>query len=107
METPTSHEPQHLNPENTDRSSLNDIVLTEEIVYSKLTKLKNKYSLTPDAIPPLVYKRLSLVLCLSSIIFTRSFEDSRVLTYFSNSIVTPVYKNKGSISDPKNYRLIA
>ena len=32
----TSHESQHDNPENADASSLDDIVFTEEIVFSKL-----------------------------------------------------------------------
>ena len=101
-------DPQPRLPLTTVARPLNDIIFSPEVVYKKLTALKKKHSLTPDDIPPLVYKRLAPLLAEPlSILFTRSFEDGRVPNYFRQSIVTPVYENKGSKSDPKNYRRIA
>lgn len=88
-------------------TSFNDIEFSTLGVFKELCGIKQRSSLTPDGLPPIVFRRLADVLAEPlSIIFTRSFEEGNVPLAFNRSIVTPVYK-KGSRACPENYRPIS
>ena len=86
---------------------LNDVSFSYAVVQMKLFSLAPKLNLTPDGLPPIVFKRLCDLLATPlSLIFERSFEDGEVPHFFRKSIVTPVFK-KGPRSMAENYRPVA
>lgn len=69
--------------------------------------LKPKCSITPDGLPPILFKKLASVLCVPiSMIFTRSLAESEVPDEFRQTIVTPIFK-KGNRKLVNNYRPVA
>lgn len=85
----------------------NDVSFDQFTIALKLKELKRKSCLTPDGLPPIIFRELDIALAEPlSIIFTRSFEDGVVPFLFKESIVTPIHK-KGARSVAANYRPIA
>lgn len=86
---------------------IDDVTFSTQLIYKKLSSIDRKTNLTPDNIPPIIFKELADVLSEPlAIIFTRSFEEGEVPELFKQSIVTPVFK-KGSRGLPQNYRPVA
>lgn len=76
-------------------------------VETELRGLPSKCSHTPDGIPQILLKRLARSVAEPLyLIFQRSYCDGKVPRYFTQSVVTPVFK-KGSKSLVKNYRPVA
>lgn len=76
-------------------------------VYAELKGLQSKCCHTPDGIPQVLFKRLARYLAEPLyLIFQRSYCDGKVPRYFTQSVVTPVFK-KGSRTQINNYRPVA
>jgi len=83
------------------------LVFSAALVECKLSSLKPKASITPDGLPPILFKRLAGVLSEPlSLLFTRSLAEGEVPTAFRLSVVTPVFK-KGDRKKPSNYRPVS
>ncbi len=73
-----------------------------------MEKLANKKSAGPDSIPQFLLKKLSVPLAIPlTIIFNKSFIESKLPSLWLEANVTPIFKNKGSSNDPSNYRPIS
>ena len=88
--------------------SVSNVVFTPNIVLKVLKQLKPKFSAGCDGLPPVIFKKLAPVLSepLSSI-FNSSFYSGTVPHDWLCANVIPIYKNKGKINDPSNYRPIS
>lgn len=83
---------------------LSNINITPELVYAAIFKLRDNKSSGPDHIPSKFICKLADVLCEPlSILFKKSFADGKFPEVWRLANVTPIYKGKGSVSDPKNY----
>jgi hypothetical protein len=79
-----------------------------DVVYWQLRKLKGKRSMGPEGLPSFFFKRLAAPLALPlSIIMQHSMLTGSLPEYWTKAIVVPIFKNKGSNSDPKMYRPIS
>ena len=89
-------------------AKLADVDCDAQFVYLTLKNLSNKYSTGPDLIPLVFYKNLAPFLAEPlSILFRKCLDSGQIPRIWSHSIVTPVYKKKGTKSDPKNWRPIS
>lgn len=88
-------------------------VIDDELVYmqSSISKClhKMKWKNSPnDVIPVLALKNLAPHILLPlSLLFIQFFNACEFPSYFKKAIVIPLYKGKGKISDPENYRPIS
>ena len=84
-----------------------DISVSIARVYNVLSSLDPSKSIGPDGIAPRVLKNCCDSLCVPlSMLFAQSMESGSIPNEWKSGLVTPIYKNKGSRSDPKNYRPI-
>ncbi len=73
-----------------------------------MNKLPSKLSCGPDGLPPIFYKKLSLVLAEPlAYIYQFSFVTGKIPIDWKTANVTPVFKKKGSSSCVQNYRPIS
>ena len=73
-----------------------------------LKKLPNKYSSGPDGIPSTLLHKLSKELSLFlSILFQKSYQQSKLLSEWKYANVIPVFKGKGNRHTVENYRPIS
>lgn len=93
--------------DNAAAEDLSNIIITPADVLECIYKLKPKSSIQ-DKIPIKIMKPLlpSLVIPLS-IFFSTIFATCNYPTRFKEAIVLPLFKGKGSLVDPNNYRPIA
>ena len=72
-----------------------------------LLTLRESTNRTPHMIPQMFYKRFAYFLAEPlTIIYARSYEESRVPDYFRESLITPIHK-KGDKAQVSNYRPVA
>ena len=89
-------------------TTLDEILVTEERVRGTIEALKECSAAGPDEIPPTVIKQLKDELVIPiTILFKKSIEERRIPDDWRESNVTPIYKQKGSRSDPGNYRPVS
>lgn len=81
------------------------VTCDEILTCTKTFKIKN---LAGNPLPPLFLKN-TFAACLVplSILFTCIFQDGNVPQGFKKATVLPLFKKKGSRSDPANYRLLS
>jgi len=87
---------------------ISEVLFTPEKVRHFLAKLPTKYSRAPDGYPAAFLKNLASVICEPvATLFTVCFREGILPDIWKTALVTPVYKRKGSASDPQNYRPIS
>lgn len=89
-------------------NELSDVVVSSDMVRSILKKLPNKTSCGPDNIPSIVLKNLAdhINEPLAQI-FRKSLNDGVLPKQWLISHITPIYKRKGPVNIPCNYRPIS
>jgi len=91
---------------NVDAPILNDVPITPEIVYTKLSNLNPNKAAGPDNWPPKVLKEMAEQLCIPlTILFRKSLNTSTLPTSWKRGHVIPIHK-KGSRRLVDNYRPI-
>ena len=94
-------------PEN-NPPNLENIDVSPRIVEEVLAAINANKSDGPDNIQNMVLKKCAQSLCVPlSVIFRRSLDTGEIPSDWKFAIVTPIYKNKGSKSDPTKYRPIS
>lgn len=90
-----------------DKVTINDVIITEELIKKKLLELNTDKAQGPDGIPAKVLKELSedLVKPLY-ILFTKSITDMTIPNDWKKATVIPIFK-KGTKTDPGNYRPVS
>ena len=90
-------------------SFFSDIRTTPTSVAKYIKRLKLRKAAGLDGITNELLKILGPSICdpLSSFIFNLSFSSGVFPSVWKRSVVVPIYKNKGSKSDPTNYRPIS
>ncbi|KAI8500844.1 hypothetical protein Bbelb_216620 [Branchiostoma belcheri] len=88
-------------------SRLEDIDISEEKVFEKLSELNQSKSAGPDNIHPRLLKELARHLCIPlNILFKKSLEAAKLPEGWKQAHVTPIHK-KGNRSTPGNYRPVS
>jgi len=83
-----------------------DMDFSRQAVLQKLQKLSPDKTAGPDGIHPMLLRTCAnAVADPLSIIFRASFESGSVPADWKTANVMPIYKKKGSRTDPANYRL--
>ena len=86
---------------------LEDLVVTEEDILNVLAGLSPKLSRTPDDLPVMLVKRISLsIKGFLSMFYNLSIKSSQIPWQWKISLITPIYK-KGPKCNPSNYRPIS
>ena len=86
---------------------IENVVLPEDSVHEKLTKLNVNKSLGPDDIHPRMLKELADDMSAPvALLFNKSIQDEELPRQWKEAYVSPIYK-KGSKSLPENYRPIS
>ena len=84
------------------------IELTDDIVLRAIKSFPGKISSGPDGIPSFLLKKLaSSVLEPLKFIFDKSLQSGNLPKQWLVAKVVPIYKKKGSNSDPINYRPVS
>ena len=83
-------------------------IITPMKIFRIIESLKNKRSADIFGLSNFIIKKLSFELAIPlAIIIEQSLKDGIFPSAWKNSIITPVYKNKGDSKDMTNYRPIA
>jgi hypothetical protein len=94
--------------ESKTEASITHVSFNQQKVLNHLIQLNPNKSLGNDSISPLVLKNCAKSMSLPlSIIFQQSFDQGQVPLAWQDANVTPLYKKKGSRSDPSSYRPIS
>lgn len=92
---------------NVTRAVFNDIVVSPNVVFKSLRRLKSNCSAGVDNVPPIFLNRLAHVLCFPlAKIFSVSLATGKLPDIWKTAIVVPLHK-KGSTSLCDNYRPIS
>ena len=88
--------------------SIENVAITEESIKNEIGRLKQFSAPGPDD----VTNRILIELCTEiakplATLFTKSFDEGKIPDDWRLSNVTPVYKQKGSKSEPGNYRPVS
>ncbi len=87
---------------------LPDFVITEQEVRDQLNILNVTKPSGPDGIAPIILKNISVSLVHPlTLLFNKSLQCGQLPYLWKQSHVTPIYKNKGSMSDVTNFRPIS
>jgi len=87
--------------------SLSDILFTANNVEAAIKRLKSNLSSGPDELPPLLFKKLGLVIAQPlAILYHQLFSVSFIPPEWKHAVITPVFK-KGLSSSVSNYRPIS
>ena len=89
-------------------STCPDLHVTEQEVKDQLEILNSNKPSGPDGVAPRILCHISKsIIKPLTLIFNQSLASGRLPYIWKRSLVTPVYKNKGSISDVSNFRPIS
>uniref|UniRef100_A0A914P0M0 Reverse transcriptase domain-containing protein n=1 Tax=Meloidogyne incognita TaxID=6306 RepID=A0A914P0M0_MELIC len=78
------------------------------IIEKLLKKLPNKLSHSPENVNQYFLKKCATPLALPlSILYNNTFKTGIVPELWKTAHIIPIFKKKGSVNDPKNYRPIA
>ena len=90
-----------------ESEQISDIIINEEIVKSKLLRLKENKAPGPDGVSPKVLKRCadSLALPLAAF-FRKSLSEMKLPTDWKKAEIVPIFKS-GNRSEACNYRPIS
>ena len=109
-QTKFSNEPTLPRPSQTTRPvpALNQITVTEAEVLSALNTLDPNKSTGPDELPTKILKMIAILIAEPlTKLFNKSLTTSMFPNLWKNANITPIFKRKGSASDPHNYRPIS
>uniref|UniRef100_A0A914MK59 Reverse transcriptase domain-containing protein n=2 Tax=Meloidogyne incognita TaxID=6306 RepID=A0A914MK59_MELIC len=85
-----------------------EIIFEPYIIEKLLKKLPNKLSHSPENINQYFLKKCATPLALPlSILYENTFKTGIVPELWKTAHILPIFKKKGSVNDPKNYRPIA
>ena len=88
-------------------TSLNDVRITEEIVYNKLCSLKTNKAHGEDGMASFMLKEISNeIKGVLAVIYSKSMAENQVPYDWKSANVTPIFK-KGKIAIPVNYRPVS
>ena len=88
-------------------AQIGTIIITEDMVKDKLTKLNINKSCGPDEIHPHVLNKTASAMCIPlRLIFQMSLDRGECPNDWKTANVTPIHK-KGDRTDPSNYRPIS
>ena len=97
-----------LDPPSHSFPQLAEVQVTEQEVLQILNTLDVNKSSGPDKIPNKLLKMCALLLAYPLCkLFNKSLHSGTFPFLWKKACVTPIYKNKGSSSDPTNYRPIS
>ena len=103
--TPTLPPP---NPRPEPVPALSQISITEQEVLSALNSLNSHKSTGPDQLSAKILKMLAILIAEPlAKLFNKSLSTSKFPHHWKEANVTPIFKRKGSASDPQNYRPIS
>ena len=95
-------------PGNSIPAEITTVEITEENVEAAIAILKEEAAAGPDNIPPRVIRQLKEELKTPlTVLFKTSIETSKIPEDWRDASVTPIYKGKGSKSEPGNYRPVS
>ena len=98
----------HIPPPSTPIPSLSEVQATEPEVLKILNSLNINKSSGPDKIPNKLLKMSALLLAKPlTNLFNKSLKSGKFPSAWKKACITPVFKKKGSKSDPTNYRPIS
>lgn len=88
--------------------ALNHITITEQEVLSALNSLNPHKSTGPDQLPTKILKMTAILIAEPlTKLFNKSLTDSKFPNLWKEANISPIFKRKGSASDPQNYRPIS
>lgn len=86
---------------------MNNVNISEEIVFKKLNSIKVDKSQGPDGLNPRILKECSSSMVKPLfIIFKKSLETGTMSKDFKQANISPIFK-KGSRNNPENYRPVS
>ena len=93
---------------NSPITNIDSLEITEQNVYDKLSGINCSKSAGPDQIHPRVLKEIrNNIFKPLTLLFNRSLYEGVVPSSWKKANISPIYKQKGSKSDPSNYRPIS
>ena len=85
-----------------------DLDFSADIILKKLQRIKAEKSQGPDGIHPMLLKSCASAVAMPlSLIFASSLETGIVPEDWKSAEIVPIYKKKGSRTEPTNYRPIS
>ena len=85
-----------------------EFFISEQEVKDQLDILNSSKPSGPDGVAPMILKKISISLVSPlTFLFNQSLQCGRLPYIWKRSHVTPVYKNKGSMSEVSNFRPIS
>ena len=104
----TRNEDEPEKPRIATEERLEEIIITKEKVIAAINGLKRDAAPGPDEIPPQVFHELKEELAEPlTKLFESSMETGKIPDEWRDATVTPIYKQKGSRTDPGNYRPVS
>ena len=98
----------HITPPEHPVPSLAEVRVTEPEVLKILNRLDTSKSTGPDKVPNKLLKMCALIIAKPlSKLFNKSLQSGKFPSSWKKACVTPIFKRKGSNSDPTNYRPIS
>ena len=95
-------------PRRKTEAKIEKIVVTKLKVMAAIDGLKRDAAPGPDEIPPCVFHELKEELAEPLVkLFRKSMETCRIPDEWRDATIVPIYKQKGSRTDPGNYRPVS
>ena len=95
-------------PRRKTEARLDEIVITKEKVVAAIDGLKRNAAPGPDEIPPCVFHELKEEMVKPLVkLFRKSMRTCKIPDEWRDATIVPIYKQKGSRSDPGNYRPVS
>ena len=103
---PDNNIPQPTHPSTT--STLSEFTITTQETLNALNKLVINKSCGPDLLPSKILKLVAIIIAEPlTKLFNKSLRSGTYPTTWKEANIQPIFKNKGSPSDPTNYRPIS